>query len=191
DSFDILGDGVKELLIGRDDGIMEIYNFESADDPVLRYDYALSESIASIQGGCVGKDGYDEILASTYSGWLTGLTTEPVHREGGSGEELKLSQEMQSKISSLRNELEHLQIKVLQEREKHQQSSQSSTAVSSVPTFSVNDKFTLNKDDASYSLILEVQTSIDNVLLQSDVPVDLLDVDKNSAVVSFSSCDSE
>lgn len=27
--------------------------------------------------------------------------------------------------------------------------------------------------------------------LQSDVPLDLLDVDKNSAVVSFSSCDSE
>jgi len=31
---------------------------------------ALSESITSIQGGCVGKDGYDEILASTYSGKL-------------------------------------------------------------------------------------------------------------------------
>ncbi|XP_034627715.1 Bardet-Biedl syndrome 7 protein [Trachemys scripta elegans] len=191
DNFDILGDGVKELLVGRDDGMLEIYNFDSTSEPVLRYDHALSESITSIQGGCVGKDGYDEILASTYSGWVTGLTTEPVHREGGSGEELKISQEMQNKISSLRNELEHLQIKVLQEREKYQQSSRSSTALSAVPAFSVNDKFTLNKDDASYSLILEVQTAIDNVLVQSDVPIDLLDVDKNSAVVSFSGCDSE
>ncbi|XP_019377616.1 PREDICTED: Bardet-Biedl syndrome 7 protein isoform X2 [Gavialis gangeticus] len=191
DSFDIVGDGVKELLIGRDDGILEVYTFDSTNDPVLRYDHALSESITSVQGGCVGKDGYDEILASTYSGWVTGLTTEPVHREGGSGEELKISQEMQNKISSLRSELEHLQIKVLQEREKYQQSSRSSTAVSAVPAFSVNDKFTLNKDDASYSLILEVQTAIDNVLIQSDVPIDLLDVDKNSAVVSFSGCDSE
>jgi len=68
-----------------------------------------------------------------------------------------------------RNELEHLQMKVLQEREKYQQSSQSSTAVASVPAFSVNDKFTLNKDDASYSLILEVQTAIDNVLVQVSV----------------------
>ncbi|XP_014375896.1 Bardet-Biedl syndrome 7 protein isoform X3 [Alligator sinensis] len=191
DSFDIVGDGVKELLIGRDDGMLEVYNFDSTNDPVLRYDHALSESITSIQGGCVGKDGYDEILVSTYSGWVTGLTTEPVNREGGSGEELKISQEMQNKISSLRSELEHLQIKVLQEREKYQQSSRSSTAVSAVPAFSVNDKFTLNKDDASYSLILEVQTAIDNVLIQSDVPIDLLDVDKNSAVVSFSGCDSE
>lgn len=39
DSFDILGDGVKELLVGRDDGMIEIYSFESADDPVLRHDY--------------------------------------------------------------------------------------------------------------------------------------------------------
>jgi Bardet-Biedl syndrome 7 protein len=30
--------------------------------------------------------------------------------------------------------------------------------------------------------------SLDNVLLHSDVPVDLLDVEKNSAVVSYSSC---
>lgn len=191
DSFDILRDGVKELLVGRDDGVLEVYSFESADDPVLRYDYVLSESISSIQGGCVGKDGYDEVLACTYSGWLTGLTTELVYREGGSGEEVKLSQEMQSKISSLRNEVEHLQMKVLGEREKYQQSAQSSSAVSSVPAFSVNDKFTLNKDDASYSLILEVQAAIDIILVQSDVPVDLLDVDKNSAVVSFSNCDSD
>ena len=28
-------------------------------------------------------------------------------------------------------------------------------------------------------------------LLQSDVPIDLLDVDKNSAVVSYSACDIE
>ncbi|XP_030047637.1 BBSome complex member BBS7 [Microcaecilia unicolor] len=191
DSFDILGDGVKELLVGRDDGMVEIYSFDSANDPVLRYDQAFSESIMSIQGGCVGKDGYDEILTATYSGWVTGLSTEPAHKEAGPGDELKISQEMQNKIASLRSELEQLQFKVLQEREKYQQSAQSSTAVSAVPVFSVNEKFTLNRDDASYSLILEVQTAIDNVLVQSDVPVDLLDVDKNSAVVSFSGCDSE
>ncbi|XP_005555895.1 BBSome complex member BBS7 isoform X2 [Macaca fascicularis] len=191
DSFDIVGDGVKDLLVGRDDGMVEVYSFGNANEPVLRFDQMLSESVTSIQGGCVGKDSYDEIVVSTYSGWVTGLTTEPIHKESGPGEELKFNQEMQNKISSLRNELEHLQYKVLQERENYQQSSQSSKAKSAVPSFGINDKFTLNKDDASYSLILEVQTAIDNVLIQSDVPIDLLDVDKNSAVVSFSSCDSE
>lgn len=47
DSFDILGDGVKELLIGRDDGVLEIYSFESVDEPVLRYDYVGPHSLFS------------------------------------------------------------------------------------------------------------------------------------------------
>ena len=41
------------------------------------------------------------------------------------------------------------------------------------------------------NLSLECQAPIDNVLLTSDVPIDLLDVEKNSAVVSYSTCDPE
>ncbi|CAG0925348.1 unnamed protein product [Notodromas monacha] len=47
----------------------------------------------------------------------------------------------------------------------------------------------LNREEASYVVSLEVQTPIDIILLQSDIPVDLLDFEKNSAVVSFSKCD--
>ena len=65
-----------------------------------------------------------------------------------------------------RLELEQLQGRVLQGRERYQQTAQSATAVSAVPVFSINDRFTLCQDDASYSLTLEVQTAIDNLLLQ-------------------------
>ncbi|ERE90914.1 putative Bardet-Biedl syndrome 7 protein like protein [Cricetulus griseus] len=155
DSFDIMGDGVKDLLVGRDDGMVEVYSFENANEPVLRFDQMLSESITSLQGGCVGKDGYDEIVLATYSDFppkfrLANLHVAPIL------------------LLHCRSELEHLQFKVLQERENYQQSSQSSKAKSTVPSFSINDKFTLNKDDASYSLVLEVQTAIDNVLIQSN-----------------------
>ncbi|KAJ8385177.1 hypothetical protein AAFF_G00192280 [Aldrovandia affinis] len=190
-TFDILGDGVREILVGRDDGTVEVYGLDGSNEPTLRFEHVLSESVTSIQGGCVGKENYDEVLTATYTGWVTGLTTEPQQEEAGPGEEIKMSQETQNKVASLRAELEQLQLKVLQERDKYQQTSQSSTALSAVPVFSVNDKLTLCQDDASYSLTLEVQTAIDNLLLQSDVPIDLLDVDKNSAVVSFSECDSE
>ena len=44
---------------------------------------------------------------------------------------------------------------------------------------------------AKFNLSLECQAPIDNVLLTSDVPIDLLDVEKNSAVVSYSTCDPE
>lgn len=124
------------------------------------------------------------------------MTTEPQKAEAGPGDEVRMSKETQSKIESLRYqrffklfcylldlkkklsvsqqvtlfplraELEQLQVKVLQGREQYQQTSQSSTAVSAVPVFSINDKFALSQDDASYSLTLEVQTAIDNLLLQ-------------------------
>ncbi|XP_028315349.1 BBSome complex member BBS7 [Gouania willdenowi] len=191
DTYDIIGDGVNDVLVGRDDGAIEVFGFDASSEPTLRFEHVLSESVTSIQGGCVGKEGYDEILTATYTGWVTGLTTEPQKAEAGPGDEVKMSKETQSKVEALRAELDQLQIKVLQGREQYQQSSQSNTAVSAVPVFSINDKFTLCQDNASYSLTLEVQTAIDNLLLQSDVPIDLLDVEKNSAVVSFSECDSE
>jgi Bardet-Biedl syndrome 7 protein len=63
--------------------------------------------------------------------------------------------------------------------------------VSAIPKLNMNERFTLSQSDASYFLSLELETAIDNVLLQSDVPLDLLDVEKNSAVVSYSTCDAE
>ncbi|XP_012590281.1 PREDICTED: Bardet-Biedl syndrome 7 protein [Condylura cristata] len=37
DSFDIVGDGVKDLLVGRDDGTVEVYGLDEASEPVLRF----------------------------------------------------------------------------------------------------------------------------------------------------------
>ncbi len=93
-----------------------------------------------------------------------------------------------------RTEIDALQQRVSRERDRYQMqtaSATSSSMVSAIPKLNINDHFTLSRADASYSLSLEVQTAIDNVLLQSDVPVDLLDVEKNSAVVSYSACDTE
>lgn len=46
----------------------------------------------------------------------------------------------------------------------------------------------LSKDDASYNLSIEIPAPIEFVLLQSDVPIKLLDIHKNTAVISFSKC---
>ena len=42
----------------------------------------------------------------------------------------------------------------------------------------INNKMTLNQTDVTCILSMECQTVIDNILLQSDVPVDLLDIKK-------------
>lgn len=39
DNYDILNDGVLDLIIGRDDGVIEVYGYDSMDNPVLKYTY--------------------------------------------------------------------------------------------------------------------------------------------------------
>nr|XP_053649854.1 Bardet-Biedl syndrome 7 protein-like [Cherax quadricarinatus] len=195
DHHDMTGDGVRDLIVGRDDGSIEVFSYEDGDEsePTLRFSMACSESVTSVQGAIVGNAGYDEIVASTYTGWIFGVTSEPMDRNMTSESGVVLiSQDSKHKIQRLRAEIDELQQRVLRERDQYQAATQSAfPGISAVPFFSVNDKLTLNRTDASYLLSLEVQTAIDNVLLQSDVPVDLLDVEKNSAVVSYSTCDSE
>ncbi|CAG2256204.1 unnamed protein product [Mytilus edulis] len=190
DNFDITADGVLDLIVGRDDGLVEIYSYDEAEEPVQRFNHTLSESVTSVQGGCVATPGYDEIVCTTYAGWVSTLTSEPLIKERGP-DTFSLTAEGKDKIVGLRQELDNLQVKVSTEREKYQQSAGSKTAISAVPGFNTNDKFVLNREDASYTLSLELQLPIDNVLLQSDVPIDLLDVEKNSAVVSYSACNPE
>ena len=39
DTFDIIGDGVNDILVGRDDGTVEVYGFDSSSEPTLRFDH--------------------------------------------------------------------------------------------------------------------------------------------------------
>lgn len=61
-----------DLIIGRDDGSIEIYALLTRDEdqmiPLLKFSYDCSESITSLQAGVVGSPGFDEVLVTTYSG---------------------------------------------------------------------------------------------------------------------------
>ncbi|KAK4304694.1 hypothetical protein Pmani_023378 [Petrolisthes manimaculis] len=195
DHHDLTGDGVRELVVGREDGQLEVLAYEDGEEapPTLRFSMSCSESVTAVQGAVVGNTGYDEVVASTYTGWVFGVTSEPMDRHLSSESGVvQISQDSKQKIQRLRDEIDDLQQRVLKERDQYQAATQSTfPGISAVPFFSVNDKMSLSRNDASYLLSLEVQTAIDNVLLQSDVPIDLLDVEKNSAVVSYSTCDPE
>ena len=39
DSYDITNDGVMDLLVSREDGILEVYSYDSMDNPILKYTY--------------------------------------------------------------------------------------------------------------------------------------------------------
>ena len=90
------------------------------------------------------------------------MTTEP--RSVKTGE--VISKTVKSKIDDMKKDIESLKQQVMIEREKYQKSANSDTAISAVIKFHVNDKFILNATDANYLLSIEIQSPIENVLLQ-------------------------
>ncbi|XP_012268249.2 Bardet-Biedl syndrome 7 protein homolog [Athalia rosae] len=173
-----LQDGL-DIIVGRQNGIIEIFAYPEEDDskPVLKYRHNCGESISTVIGGIVGDAGYSEVLVTTYSGRIFGLTTKPPGLlEAGQDDGM---------VAKLKLEIEQLEQKIIQERE----SFDLVTDVLAPPILSVNYRMLINKEDASYTLSIELESPIDNVLLHSDTPVDLLDVESNSAVASLSACD--
>ena len=45
DHYDITADGVMDLLVGRDDGSVEIFGFDEADEPVKRFSQVTHSTI--------------------------------------------------------------------------------------------------------------------------------------------------
>ena len=50
--------------------------------------------------------------------------------------------------------------------------------------FKINDKWALSPEEACYQLHIELNMPLETILLQSDVPVDLLEAESNVAIVS-------
>jgi Bardet-Biedl syndrome 7 protein len=193
-TYDITGSGDEDLLVGRADGMVQVFSFDESMQPFEKFNYSLTESVTSIHGGIVCTPGYKEVLVSTYTGWILGLSTEMHQKQVSSvGDQVRESivDDVDEKIAQLGLEIDELQKKVSVERDNYQNSAHSTSAVSAVPHFAINDRFQLSQEDASYTLSIEVQMPMDTILLQSNVPIDLLDVAKNSAVVSYSACDPE
>ncbi|XP_023217969.1 Bardet-Biedl syndrome 7 protein-like [Centruroides sculpturatus] len=81
--------------------MVEVYSYDEAEEPMFRYAYNCGESVTSVNGGKVGNPGYDEILVTTYTGWLFGLSTEPANKRLDPNF-LLVSEESAQKICKLR-----------------------------------------------------------------------------------------
>lgn len=135
-------------------------------------------------GGRVNSSNYSEIVVCTYTGWVFGLTTEPlndyIESKTAFGQNEKPHLEI--KVHELkyfiifyfkifyRSELDILEDQIQKRREKLQEKGQKASAQNEmlhiVEPFIINDKFSLRNDLACYILSLELTIPIDFVLLQ-------------------------
>ncbi|XP_043268965.1 Bardet-Biedl syndrome 7 protein-like isoform X2 [Venturia canescens] len=174
-----LDDGL-DILVGRQDGTVDVYGFPDDEDtvPNLKFRYNSGESISSICGGLIGSVDHPEVLVTTYSGRIFGLTTKPP----GSLE----AESNDSGLAKLKTEIQQLEQKLHEDVEPPDFNNDSLTPL----ILSVSHRMILDRDTASYLLSVELDTSIDNVLIQSDTPIELVD-ESNNAVVSLSACNPE
>jgi len=185
-SYDLNGNGVRDILVGRDDGVVEVMRISFADDyPETIYTTTFPSAITSILGGRVLNPSVDELIVTTYAGEIIGMAIAAVEQQmDGAQQALGHVEE----ITVLEEKIRFLEDQVATERGKFMKNAPAAAAGISIPLVDVHDSFRLCEDDASYLLTIELPTTLDMIVLQSDIPVDMLDMRDCPAVVSFSRC---
>lgn len=114
-SFDITADGTPDIIVGRNDGTLEVFGFDMGEEcPKNQFETNIGESIRAIECGEVSNAGFNEIIAASFSGRIVGFTTESLtdkeasdkygRSKGQVRREVQLS-EMKSDIESLKKQV--------------------------------------------------------------------------------------
>nr|CAI5842703.1 unnamed protein product [Callosobruchus analis] len=191
DSYDLNSSDVKQLIIGRQDGLIEVYQLSlnlTVEVTQKIFSYDCNERVTAIKCGVIGEQGFNEILVTSYTGRVFGLTSQPIstHIDNSVGRYV-FSTNTSEKIHKLRTDIDDLKDKILKEREKYQTSTQSFyNELSAIPLLTINERFILDRASAIYTLSIGIPTPIDFILIQCDAKIELMDEQKNSAVVSYS-----
>jgi Bardet-Biedl syndrome 7 protein len=196
--YDINKDGVAEIIIGRDDGRIEVFKIQPDNvlaEPVRIFCKDIGESVRSIESGIVNTPDYPEILVAAYSGKLISFTTEPLRSRAADDAYGRSIQTVnnENRIKSLRKETEDMKKQLEKAREKLKKlqpsgSSSSPAALSNVRSpidFPVNSQFELDTLHAAYTLNIELQSPIDLLVIRSPVVLDLVESDNSSSVLSI------
>ncbi|KRY55616.1 Bardet-Biedl syndrome 7 protein [Trichinella britovi] len=157
---DVHNTGILNLIVGREDGLIEIYDILDNDKPMLTQYIECHESIVALQCGHFTSTESNEIIVCSFS-------------------------EKKSICILFRDEVEELRRKVQNQRTDYLKRTEiGAHQYSCSPSFAINDRFVLNSEETAYLLSVELPIAIDWILLRSEVAVSLLDIEKNSAVVS-------
>lgn len=187
DVIDFTKDGVPDIIVGRDDGDLTVYGFDTSDTPTEQFNTNISESVQSVAAGRVCKKEFDEMVVCSYSGRLTSYTMEPLSSTADATDNhgrAVADTQRENRIAKIRKELEGLKQKVRKEQEKLSKYADEFIPVAS--QFKVKTSFVLDPQEGAYKFTVELPLAIDVVALQSSIPISILDAETNAAIVSRS-----
>lgn len=187
-SEDITKDGVADIMVGREDGLVEVWSFDVGDTPKLAFERNLHESVTCIGCGAVSNSNFDEVVVSTYSGQIVAFSSEPGGVEVGAEVPAEGRKEASGKrVARLLAELDSLSAQVDKERAARRGGTAGRAATAAgTSDLKLRDKWTLCADEACYKLSLELAVPLEGVLLQCDVPVEMVETEAAGAIASLS-----
>lgn len=182
DTFDFVGDGKPELVVGRRDGTVQVFTMKSEIDfeeiePQQLYCQNFSESISVVQAGCFAFMAFPEVIVCTYSGKVFGLSTQSTV--------LKVIgvPNNESVESPTRVEMRSPDVEYSMPRSGGAQEVAPRNLTESM--FEIKEMMSLSKVDGTYDLTIELGVPIEMVVFESDVAVELINVDKERYSLVF------
>uniref|UniRef100_A0A1I7U3Q4 Bardet-Biedl syndrome 7 protein homolog n=1 Tax=Caenorhabditis tropicalis TaxID=1561998 RepID=A0A1I7U3Q4_9PELO len=179
----VTGNQFPDIIVGKEDGLIELYTVDETDHAHLFGTFACEESITGISCGHVASKTETDIIVCTFTGWLFSLakTSRPMI------ENLPVAANFSVKMQQLRSEVEELQLKVNEEKLRYEEITKRQGAAAGSTffhSFQVHENFEYSSVHGAYNLTIELVIPIDFVVVQSQLPIRLMEVEKNASVVS-------
>ena len=172
--YDFTGDGVPDIIFGKDDGAVEIFSSGNESGQAERiFSTNVADSVSSIHLGFVTDTETQDLAVHTFSGNLLCLTQSQSKAASKSiDDELQSVEEDAKRAERVKQEITQLRHKLESQKEKVQKSDPAS--VQSSNAIKMNVRHILNHEDSSHIIRIEIATPITKIATKSDLPLDFI-----------------
>ncbi|QDZ21231.1 Bardet-Biedl syndrome 7-like protein [Chloropicon primus] len=176
--YDFTGDGIPDIIVGKDDGTVEIFSTgDAVAQPEKIYSGNVADSVSSIHMGYVTNEESQDVAIHTFSGNFLCLSQKPSkakgRAQGGVDEEILNIEEDAMRAERTRKEIEQLRSKLENLKEKVHRNQTS--AVQSSNAIKMNVRHILNHhDEVSHVVRVEIAIPVMKIALKSDLPLEFI-----------------
>ena len=175
---DLAGTGLNQIVLGREDGSLEVHGVDSASgEMLLQASYAVGETITGVKTGTPRSPGLSEIVVSTHSGKILSLCDPEkaqIHRGA-------------SQIEVLQTEIIHLESQLQAARGKLAIESGREEMTAAQSSLQVIHNLSTLVEEAAHVLSLESTVPFELIMLTTTVPIEIIEEEDAAAAMSQTS----